>query len=118
MLNPAERIVIQTPLERLWDDQGELTCVRGSCIGYERIRELLRNGCVRFVVANCGEKLSWIQPEEIHRFWKSVVKPHLVEPSERTNGFRLKDFPNEYCFVATEWGDTDQTPIILLETQH
>lgn len=118
MLNPAERIVTQMPLERLWDDQRELTYVRGSGVGSERIRELLRTGRVRFVVAYCGEKLRWIQQEDLHRYWKTVVQPHLVEPTESELGRCLEDFPDEFCFIATEWGDADQVPVILLEMQH
>jgi hypothetical protein len=118
MLNPADRIVTQMPLERLWDDQGELTHVRGGCIGSERIRELLRSGRVMFVVADCGEKLSWIQEEDLHRYWKTVIQPHLVEPDESENGQRLETFPDEYCFIATEWREADQVPVILLEMQH
>lgn len=118
MLNSAKRIVTQMPLESLWDDQRELTYVRGGCVGSERIRELLRSERVKFVVADCGEKLSWIQEEYLHRYWKTVAQPHLVEPAESENGHRLEDFPDKYCFIATEWADADQAPVILLEMQH
>ena len=118
MMNPAMRIVTQMPLERLWDDQRELSYVRGGCVGSERIRELLRSGRVRFVVADCGKNLSWIQEEDLHRYWKTVAQPHLVEPAESESGHRLEDFPDEYCFIATEWGEADQVPVILLEMQH
>lgn len=85
-------------------------------VGRELITELLRDGPVKFVVANCGEHLKWVPVGDRFRFWKDEVKPRLVEPS--VERFRLEDFPGEYCYVGTEWAGAGEVPVVLLEMWH
>ncbi len=117
-MRPEKRIVNQLPLTRLWNDHGDLTLERGQYVGIEHISSLLRQGSVSFAVANGGERLNWIAVEDAYRFWKKEVKPHLVEPKAVEYGFRLDDFPNEYCFTASEWTENGHTNVILLEMHH
>jgi hypothetical protein len=49
------------------------------------------------------------------KFWKNEAQPHLV----REAGVILEEFPNRYCYFASQWnsGDTS-SPIVVLEKQH
>jgi hypothetical protein len=102
------------------DANGKVVTERRGEVGREQIAAHLRGGRVRFVVADVGmgSPLRWIPPGEIYQFWKDEVKPHLVEPEAAERGFRLEEWPGEYCYVATEWGDEDQGIVIRLETYH
>jgi hypothetical protein len=62
--------------------------------------------------------LKWVSAKECHRFWKEDVKPHLVEPEAARRGFRLEEFPGEYCYVGAEWGAGDKGSVVLLEMHH
>jgi hypothetical protein len=75
---------------------------------------LLRQGLVRFVVAKCGEPLQRIPPFQSYDFWKTEVKPRIVE----TETFDRADFPGGYCYVASEWMDGQSLPVVLLEMYH
>ena len=107
MLNPADRIVTQMPLERLWDDQGELTHVRGGCIGSERIRELLQGEqapvpprqkaigsvevCSHLMVADGIQVViepgrAAMSPEQVRSFIKGVMAVFALVISEEEAG--------------------------------
>lgn len=78
------------------------------------IRELLKHGQVRFVIAEIGRALDWIAEENRFDFWKRDVQPHLLEPDQR---IYLEDFPTEYAYTASRWNDGGK-PIILLVKHH
>ncbi len=117
-MRPDQRIVTQLPLTTLWDTSGEIQLDKKRDVGCEEVADLLRQGPVRFLLADCGHPLTWVPAEDGYRFWKEVVKTRLVEPGLANNEFRLEDFPGEYCFVGTEWGGRDQVPVVLLEMHH
>src|SRR5436190_1826299 len=50
------RVVMSIPLAELWDDEGNLPHRRVRGLGAVEIRALMRNGPVRFVIANGGER--------------------------------------------------------------
>ena len=80
------------------------------------IQRLLQAGPVRFVVANAGAPLHWINAEECYQFWKDEIKQHLA--SSRDKLF-LDHFPDAYCYVASRWeGAGFSEPIVLLEKHH
>ena len=79
------------------------------------IVELLRSGAVRFVVADVGEPYHWVPNDEGYDFWKDEVKVHLAAPESKT---LLEDFPDEYCYFASEWKSLDGETIILLSKAH
>lgn len=114
-MQPNQRIVVQTPLTELWDDSGPIALSRLRTVGRDDVADLLRSGPVRFVIANCGQRLTWVPVTECYRFWKEDVKAHLVEPG--VVGLRLDTFPGGYCYIGTEWGG-EQGPVVLLETNH
>jgi hypothetical protein len=102
-------------MNQLWTDEGEIAATRGRRLDRAAIRELLRGGPVRFVVANPGSRLRWIAPEERFDFWKTEATVHLVEADE----FHLEDSPGQLAYVATEWVVPDgEAPVVLLEAHH
>jgi hypothetical protein len=117
-MRPNQRVVTRLPLTELWDAHGVLRMERRRVVGHEQITDLLRSGRVRFVLANCGDPLEWIPPGDTYRFWQEEVKHHLVEPEVIERGLRLEDWPGEYCFVGTEWGEGDRNHVVLLEIHH
>ena len=113
-MHPDQRIV-KIPIHTLWDAAGTLSLTRQRNVGREQVAELLRRGAVRFVVANVGDPLKWIPPEDQFAFWKGEVRPHLVEPEDNVV---LEELPGEYGYFATEWGGDGAMPTVLLEMVH
>lgn len=101
-MRPDQRVVTRLPLTELWDGHGVLRLERRRSVGRDQVADLMRSGRVRFVLANCGDPLKWVPFQDSYRFWKDEVKPHMVEPSVAEDGFRLEDWPGDYCYVATE----------------
>ena len=106
---------MKMPLQQLWRDKGNIQASRGRRLDREEIANLVRAAPPQFVVANVGEKLRWIPPDETLRFWKDEVKLHLADPGSRPV---LDDFPGSYFYFATVWDHADQPPIVLLERHH
>lgn len=113
-----QRVVTQLPLTELWNAQEILPLERKRVVGLKQVTALLRSGRVSFVLAGCGEPLRWIPTEDCYRYWKEDLKQHLVEPDAAEKGFRPEDWPGQYCFVATEWGEIDGETVVLLEVHH
>jgi hypothetical protein len=110
-----QRIVSQTPLRQLWNERGVVSARELRELSASDIDELLRVGRVQFVVADVGSPLRWIPADECYGFWKSEVKNHLADPSKK---IYLEDFPDEYCYVASEWESEDGKPIVLVVMWH
>jgi len=110
-----QRIVSQTPLHELWNDRGVVTDKELRELNAADIAELLRVGKVQFVVANVGSPLKWVPVDECYSFWKSEVKNHLADPA--ANNY-LEDFPDEYCYFASEWETKGVEPVVLLVMSH
>ena len=101
----------------LWDIHGLLPLQRHRVINEEQIKNILRESPVQFVFASVGLPLKWIPVEDCYRIWKEEVAKRLVAPNDAEQGFRWEDYPDEMCYVATEW--TGAVPsVILLETYH
>ena len=110
-----ERVVTSMPVEQLWTDSGDLAAVRGGSLDGDAIRELLRRGPVRFVVANVGHPLEWIPAADRFAFWKNDAAVHLSD-AERIN---VEDFPDRVAYVASEWLVAgEDVPIVLFEAHH
>lgn len=114
-MNPRERIVTVMPMQVLWTDDGELSAARGRWLNREAIRELLRCGPVRFVVANVGHRLRWVPLPDRFDFWKTDAAIHLAD----TEQIYLDDFPDSVAYTASEWSAAkNEPPIVLLEVHH
>jgi hypothetical protein len=110
-----QRIVSQTPLHQLWNDRGIVSEKELRELHAADIAELLRAGRVQFVVANVGSSLKWIPIDECYSFWKSEVKYHLADSGADNY---LEDFPDDYCYLASEWESRDGESIVLLVMLH
>src|SRR6266404_9389569 len=108
-MNPELRIVTQMPLHELWNDHGVVRADMVRYLSSSDIIELLREGSVRFVIADVGHRLQWVSPTVSYDFWKSEAKMHIAEPNIKLS---LEDFPDEYCYFATEWRADDGKPIV------
>jgi hypothetical protein len=112
---PSQRIITVLPLVEVWDDHGPVSATRSRDLTSWDIRDLLRCGQARFVVADVGAKPVWIDPDECFSFWKGEVQSHLADPEQRVD---LDKFPDGYCYFASEWSAADGPPIVLLERAH
>jgi hypothetical protein len=114
------RIVDRLPLTSLWNSDGPLDAKRLHNVGAEQILQILEttpyNTPPRFIVASCGSPLDWISNQQTFSFWKTEVKPNLVD-SEILD-FSLSDFPREYAYCAVLWRLTTGEQIIVLEKHH
>ena len=109
------KCITKLPLEELWDANGPVEAEPLAYLGAESIRLMLRRGPVRFVVADVGARLLWIDAAKSHSFWKSEVRDHLAEG----NRFELEDYPGAYAYSARSWHPTTTgPPIVVLEKHH
>ena len=108
----SDSIVTRLPLDSLVTSIG--VAYGRKNIGEPEIRNLLRGGRIRFVVADVGLQLLWISETECFDFWKHEVQPHLTEPESKVS---LGDFPGNYFYRASLWHDGG-LPIVLLSKSH
>ena len=109
-----QRVVTLLPLADLWDDTGPVAATPVRDLTTADIRELLRVGPVRFVVADLGNPLRWVPVGECFRFWKAEVQSRVAG----LGGASLNDFPGGYCYFAAEWGTAGRLPVVLLSVAH
>jgi hypothetical protein len=109
-----ERVVTSLPLAELWDAAGTLQASKKRYLGSEDIKSLLRVGPIRFVVANVGDKLEWIEAKDCYSFWKQDVSQRLGAEGK----VHLEDYPGQYFYFASEWRAESGETIVLLEKQH
>lgn len=109
----AEHVIYRLPLSQLPPPLA--TAKRLRDLTADDVRELLRAGPARFAVAMMLSPFRVVPERECYEFWKSEVQPHLV--SDPDGGAALDDFPDGYCYFASEWSD-DGSPIVLLSAAH
>ena len=113
-MDTSLRVVMRIPMSELWDSEGNLTASKQRTLGGSDVAALLRQGLVRFVVAECGDSLKWIPPSQCYDFWKTELKHRIVE----TETFDQANFPGAYCYVVSEWADGQPSSLVLLEMYH
>ena len=115
-MEPNLRVVTTLPLRELWFADGTATSSRMEWLSADDIKRLLRAGPVRFVVANAGAPLDWIDNGDCYRFWKNELKQHLATSADR---IFVDHFPGGYCYMASRWeGASFSEPVVLLEIHH
>ena len=114
-MKTALRVVTRLPLQELWWPDGFATtnCIRS--LGKDEISSLLRAGPIQFVTVDVGSALQWIPVEDCHEYWKREVKPHLAEMESHAP---LSQFPNDYCYFASQWESRDPTTMIVVLEKH
>jgi hypothetical protein len=116
-----QRVVLQIPLQELWTERGPLQAVRQRRLSQPDLAVAFGSGPMlapaRLVVADVGLPLRWLDTAEVIPFWRKQAQGRIVDPA--TNGFRLEDFPGEFCFIASEWREPNSVaPIYLFEHHH
>jgi hypothetical protein len=111
----ALRIVTRLPISEIWDEHGPLALRKERSLSEDDVANLLRSGPLRFVAADVGQRLLWIDPAECYCFWKDSVKLHIAEPEA---AITLTDYKGSYCFFASEWNDSSSSTVVLLEKHH
>lgn len=103
-------------MDRLWDEHGELNAARTQWLSRDELKELLRRGPVRFVVAAVGRPLQWIPVDECIAFWKADASMRLVD--NPNSSFVLESSPNGMKYMASAWGPITGPTLIVLEVHH
>ena len=114
-MNFSDKIVTIIPLDTIWTSESELKSKRGRYLTADNIKDLLRQGQVNFMIADVGQKPTWIDRTQCFNFWKLEVEKHLVTD---INKIYIDNFRDSYAYVASEWTVDGSTPIILLEKMH
>jgi hypothetical protein len=116
-VDPALRIVTRLPLDEIWNDDGPLHARKGELVGSAGIRQFLRieNGAV--VEAMIGERMVWHLGEARFKFWKDILRPHLVEPGDATEGF-VRDDEDPLAFIVYEWFVGEGERVLVAEGSH
>jgi hypothetical protein len=114
-MDPPLRIVTQCPLRELWNAAGALAATRGASLTADDVRDRLRQGPVRFVVADVGCPLRWVNERDCYAFWKGEVATHLADPGRPIS---RDDYPGGYAYLASEWTPNDGSRLIVLEMYH
>jgi hypothetical protein len=110
------KIVTHLPLQQLWRGSEFITSARGKSLTRADITGLLRAGPVQFVVVDVGVAPRWMELGDCYDFWKGEARPHVADPA---SGAALKDFPDEYCYFASQWeSEHVAAPIVLLAKHH
>jgi len=110
-----EKIVTTIPLQSIWTDEAQLDASRERYLTAADVTEMLKVHPVEFIVADVGAPLKRIPLAKCYEFWKSEVKPHLLNPHDKLD---LSALPDEYGYLASEWSGQTETPIVLLEKLH
>ena len=113
-LKPADRVVVSLALTELWDERGPIRAEKQGTLESDAIKDLLRDGPARFVLANVGDKLKWLDKEECYTFWRDDAKHHLYNEAKPY----LKQYPDEYFYLASAWQLDSGETIIVLEKHH
>ena len=114
-MSRTQKKISRLPAEEIWEGGRLVSTTRVRDLNASDIVDLLRSGAVRFVVADVGEPYHWIPNNEGYDFWKHEVKAHLASPEST---IVLEDFPDEYCYFASEWRSGEGETIILLSKAH
>lgn len=111
----SKRIVKQIPLDALWTEDRELDVKRVKYLDSNEIAAILKNGPVRFIIANVGDKLLWQDLESCYQLYKNEIRSHLIPPNSAID---LDHFEGGYGYLASQWSDYLDVPIILMEKFH
>jgi hypothetical protein len=92
--------------------------VRGQLLDDASVRDHLRTSTCTLAIADMGHPLRWFDGDARFEVWKAELQPRLVAPEVASRGFKLENFPDERCYLASEWR-SDQAPVsVLFESYH
>ena len=105
-------VTTRLPLPNLQTPRGD--AVRAGDAGVATIRALLRRGPVRFVIADVGVPLRWVDEADCYDEWKREIKAHVSDPAHPID---LENYPGEFAYTASVWDDGGH-PIVVLSKHH
>ncbi|HEX2914578.1 MAG TPA: hypothetical protein VH186_27500 [Chloroflexia bacterium] len=111
-MQPGKRIVTHLPLEELWNSEGKIIATKMHALDHKEIKELLKAGSIKFVIADVGHTLEWV--DDSYDFWKKEVQPHL----HIAQNPYLEDYPGNYFYFAYLWKLATGEVVIALEKNH
>jgi hypothetical protein len=106
-----QRVVTQFPFDEIWNDEKVVSREFIRHLVETDIKKLLPQSQVHFVIIQVGLKPKWIAPNECFNFWKNEVRQNLAKDKR----IYLEDYPNHFCYVASEWVSNLTLPIVVLE---
>ncbi len=111
----SDRIVVKIPMDELWSEMNGEFFIKKRYLNEAVLREILETNEIRFVVADVGQKLLWIENKDRFLFWKQEVKEHILENDSHID---LRKYSNEYAYMASEWINNKGELIVLLDKFH
>ena len=106
------KVFAQWPNDEIGDLLGG--AVKKRDLASADVKGLLRDGRLRFIVAELGLPLRVVALEDCYDFWKRDVKHHLCDH----HPCYAEDFEDDYFYHATEWDDGSDTPFVFLFRSH
>lgn len=99
---------------QLIDPATALPATGGNILGHAAIKDLLRQGQVRFAIGTAvpNDPLEWLEAPAMYTEWKTELQPHLVAPDAARAGFSLDDYADGYGYIASRWTTADNGTII------
>src|SRR5690349_6683877 len=104
-----QRIVTKLPLDELWTDSVVLSFKRKNYLTEHQVLECLLSGKVSSVIADGGQKLSWVTPDNALKVFKAEIRHHIANDPDVIH---LKQFEGEWCYLASWWADENGESII------
>ena len=111
----TNKIVTKIPLECLWTEEEELDFERQKYLNGEEIKEILKAGPVRLIVADVGQKLKWIPLDKCFERYKKEIKEHIIDHLENID---LEKFKYNFAYIASLWTDKANKKVVVLEQVH
>jgi len=98
------------------NDEGELDARPVTRIGKDEIVALLNGRNVSCVVADMDNL--FVGPPARRFTASGRMKRIFASPTEMQNALHFKNYPEEFCYLATAWGLTTRSVIVALEKIH
>lgn len=114
-MSRSQKVISYLPAAEVWAGERLVSTTKVRDLDASDIADMLRSGEPRFVVADLGRPFEWVPSDERYDFWKAEARPHLAAPDSKAP---LDDFPDQYCYFASEWKGFDGGAIILLSKAH
>jgi len=101
----SHKIIDKMPLVDLWRENTFLEAKRVKYLNQKAVSEILKNGPIRFVIANVGDKLIWIDLDECFKIYKTEIKEFIISDIDKIYLRTLKD---EWGYIASLWADPSE----------
>jgi hypothetical protein len=111
----SHKIVNKIPLDCLWTESILLEAKRIKYLNQQEVSEILKNGPIRFVIANVGDKLIWTDLEKSFEIYKTGIKDVIISDIDKIN---LDSLTYGFGYLASLWAEPSKKSIILLEKFH